>query len=100
MIMDILNRNKIESRRTKTKFKRQKKINLIIDEYDGESLDQSEARKLNGIINNEYKDVFKDAAILLIAQSMKRNGGQVIKLLIATGLVYLKKCQRKDSILL
>ena len=72
MINDILKKNKMESQRDKRNSKSQKKINLVIDEYDGENLDQSEARKLNGIINREYKEVFEDAVILLIAQSVKK----------------------------
>ena len=95
MIRDILNRNKIESRRTKTKTKRQKKINLIIDEYDGESLDQSEAHKLNGIINNEYKDVFKDAVILLIAQSMKKERWASNKIIDSNRFGLLEKMPEK-----
>ena len=95
MIMDILNRNKVESPRNKTKVKRQKKINLIIDEYDGESLDQSEAHKLNGIINNEYKDVFKDAVILLIAQSMKKERWAGNKIIDSNRFVLLEKMPEK-----
>ena len=72
MIKDILRRNKVERQRDKTNSRSQEKINLIIDEYDGENLDQSEARELNNIINREYKEVFEDAVILLIAQSMKK----------------------------
>ena len=72
MIKDILKRNKMESQRDNRSNRSQEKINLIIDEYDGENLDQSEARKLNDIINKEYKEVFEDAVILLIAQSMKK----------------------------
>ena len=72
MIKDILKRNKMENQRDKGKSRSQEKINLIIDEYDGENLNQSEARKLNNIINKEYKEVFEDAVILLIAQSMKK----------------------------
>ena len=75
MIKDILKKNEMEGQRNKNdnnSNKTQKKINLIIDEYDGEKLDQSEAQQLNGIINKEYKKVFQDAVILLIAQAMKK----------------------------
>ena len=37
---------------------------MIIDEYDGENFDQSEARKLNRVINTECKEVFEDADFL------------------------------------
>ena len=72
MIKDILRRNKMESQRDETNNKGQKKINMIIDEYDGEKLDRSEAHTLNRIINTDYKEIFQDAVILLIAQSMKK----------------------------
>lgn len=45
---------------------------MIIDEYNGQKLDQPEAQKLKGIINTEHEDAFKDAVILLTAQSMKK----------------------------
>lgn len=51
MIKDILRRNDIESQRSETNNTNQKKINLIIDEYNGEKLDRSEANALNSIIN-------------------------------------------------
>ena len=72
MIKDIFKRNKMENQRDKRKNRSQEKLNLIIDEYNAENLNQSEARKLNDIINKEYKEVFEDAVILLIAQSMKK----------------------------
>ena len=72
MIRDILRRNDMESQRNETNNKNQKKINMIIDEYDGEKLDRLEANALNSIINTEYKRIFQDAVILLIAQSMKK----------------------------
>ena len=72
MINDILKKNKMESQRDKRNRKSKKKINLVIDEYDGENLDQSEAHKLNDIIYREYKEVFEDAVVLLITQSMKK----------------------------
>ena len=52
MIRDILTRNNMESERNETNNKNQKKINMVIDEYDGEKLDRSEAKTLNSIINN------------------------------------------------
>ena len=72
MIKEILKRSDMESQRNKTCNKSQKKINLIIDEYDGEKLDRSEANALNSIINKEYRKIFQDAVILIIAQSMKK----------------------------
>ena len=58
MIKDILKRSDMESQRNEMKNKSQKKINLIIDEYDGEKLDRSEANALNSIINKEYRKIF------------------------------------------
>ena len=72
MIKEILKINKMESQHDKKSNKSQKKLNLIIDEYDGEKLDRTEADALNRIINIEYKKAFQDAVILLIAQSMKK----------------------------
>ena len=72
MIKEILKINKIENQHDKKSNKSQKKLNLIIDEYDGEKLDRIEADALNRIINIEYKNAFQDAVILLIAQSMKK----------------------------
>ena len=71
MIKEILKINKMESQHKKNN-KSEKKLNLIIDEYDGEKLDRREADALNDIINIEYKKTFQDAVILLIAQSMKK----------------------------
>ena len=71
MIKEILKINKMESQHKKNN-KSEKKLNLIIDEYDGEKLDRREADTLNDIINIEYKKTFQDAVILLIAQSMKK----------------------------
>lgn len=48
----------MESQRNEMKNKSQKKINLIIDEYDGEKLDRSEANALNSIINPEYRKIY------------------------------------------
>ena len=44
----------------------------MIDENDGERLDRSEANALNSIIYTEYKKIFQDAVILIIAQSKKK----------------------------
>ena len=71
MIKEILKINKMESQHKKNN-KSEKKLNLIIDEYDGKKLDRREADALNDIINIEYKKTFQDAVILLIAQSMKK----------------------------
>ena len=71
MIKEILKINKMESQHKKNN-KSEKKLNLIIDEYDGEKLYRREADALNDIINIEYKKTFQDAVILLIAQSMKK----------------------------
>lgn len=71
MIKNILKRNKIESQRNEENNESQKKLNLIIDEYDGEKLNKSEGHTLNSIINIEHKKIFQDAVILLISQSMK-----------------------------
>ena len=90
MIKDILKRSDMEKQRNETNNKIQKKINLIIDEYDGEKLDRSEANTLNSIINTEYRKIFQDAVILIIAQSMKKER-LVIPLVIATGLIYWNK---------
>ena len=72
MIKNILKRNKIESQRNEENNESQKKLNLIIDEYDGEKLNKSEGHTSNSIINIEYKKIFQDAIILLISQSMKK----------------------------
>ena len=95
MIMDILKKNKMKSQRDKRKIKSQKKINLIIDEYDGENLDQSEAQKLNGIINSEYKEVFEDAVILLISQSMKKKRWANNEIIDSNRFDLLEKMQEK-----
>ena len=58
MIKDILKRSDMESQRNEMKNKSQKKINLIIDEHDGEKLDRSEANALNSIINPEYRKIY------------------------------------------
>ena len=46
-----------------------KKINFIVDEYDGEDLDESEAESLNEIFNTSLKQSF----ILLIVQPIKKD---------------------------
>ena len=51
-----------------TKPDRSEKINLVVDEYDGEDLDESEAMKLNNIFSN----LLKEAYILLIAQPIEK----------------------------
>ena len=95
MIMDILNRNEIGSQRNENNCKNQKKINLIIDEYDGEKLDQLEAIKLNGIIYMEYKKIFQDTVILLIAQSMKKERWANNKSIDTNRFDLLEQMQRK-----
>ena len=55
------------------KEKRPGKINLVVDEYDGEDLDESEAKKLNHLFNT----IFKEAFILLIVQPIEKE--RVIK---------------------
>ena len=60
------------------------KINFLIDEYDGEDLDESEAIRLNEILNGPLKGTF----ILLIVQPIK-NSELYIKLTeTKTGLIY------------
>ena len=72
MIKEILKIIKTESQHDKKSIKGQKKLNLIIDKYDGEKLDRTEAEALNNIINIEYKKIFQDALFLLIVQSMRK----------------------------
>ena len=69
MVIDIL---KINKQHDEKEDKQLKKINLIIDEYDGEKLDKEEAKKLNEIIYDKYAKVLEDAVILIVAQSMKK----------------------------
>ena len=45
-----------------------KKINFVVDEYDGEDLDKSEANSLNKVFNQSLKQSF----ILLIVQPIKK----------------------------
>ena len=56
-----------------TKGERPGKTNVIVDEYDGEDLDESEAQKINHYINES----FKEASIVLIAQPIEKE--RVIK---------------------
>ena len=56
-----------------TKEERPGKINIIVDEYDGEDLDKSEAQKINHYIIESFKEAF----IVLIAQPIEK--GRVIK---------------------
>ena len=51
-----------------TKLDKSKKINLVIDEYDGEDLDKSEADKLNKFFNESFKESY----IVLIAQPIEK----------------------------
>ena len=45
-----------------------RKVNFIVDEYDGEDLDESEAKSLNGIFNEWLKNMF----IVLIVQPIEK----------------------------
>ena len=47
---------------------RPEKTNFVIDEYDGEDLDESEAEKLNNIFNK----LLKEAYVVLIAQPIQK----------------------------
>ena len=47
-----------------------KKLNFVIDEYDGEDLDESEAKKLNDIFANN--ELLKEALIMLIVQPIEK----------------------------
>ena len=44
------------------------RINIIVDEYDGEDLDELEARKMNRYI----KELFKEASLVLIMQAIEK----------------------------
>ena len=59
VISDILQKEKITE-----------KINFVIDEYDGEDLDKSEAKKLNNIFANN--ELVKEGFILLIVQPIEK----------------------------
>ena len=52
------------------KEKHLEKVNFIVDEYDGEDLDESEANVLNDMFNNT--DSLKEAFIMLIAQPIEK----------------------------
>ena len=51
-----------------TKPKKAEKMNLLVDKYDGEDLDESEAERLNYIFN----DLLKKSFIVLIALLIKK----------------------------
>ena len=51
-----------------TKSERSEKINFVVDEYDGEDLDESEAERLNEIIIKSLKETF----VILIAQPIEK----------------------------
>ena len=59
IINDILQKEKIAE-----------KINFVIDEYDGEDLDESEAKKLNDIFTKN--ELVKEGFILLIVQPIEK----------------------------
>ena len=70
-VTPFLNRDKLKLSKIIdqiTKPDRSEKINLVVDEYDGEDLDESEAVKLNNIFSN----LLKEAYVLLIAQPMEK----------------------------
>ena len=50
--------------------KHSEKVNFIVDEYDGEDLDESEANALNNMFSNT--DSLKEAFIMLIAQPIEK----------------------------
>ena len=52
------------------KKKRQEKVNFVVDEYDGEDLDESEVKTLNNMFANN--ESLKDAFIVLIAQPTEK----------------------------
>ena len=52
------------------KKKRQEKVNFVVDEYDGEDLDESEVKTLNNMFANN--ESLKDAFIVLIAQPIEK----------------------------
>ena len=45
-----------------------RKMNFVVDEFDGEDLDESEAKSLNGIFNESLKESY----ILLVEQPIKK----------------------------
>ena len=52
------------------KEKHSEKVNFIVDEYDGEDLDESEARTLNSMFSNNNS--LKQAFIMLIVQPIEK----------------------------
>ena len=52
------------------KEKYPEKVNFIVDEYDGEDLDESEANALNNMLSNT--DSLKDAFLMLIPQPIEK----------------------------
>ena len=52
------------------KEKHSEKVNFIVDEYDGEDLDESEANALNNMFSNT--DSLKEAFIMLIVQPIEK----------------------------
>ena len=48
------------------KYSSNEKVNLFVDEYDGETLDKEEANTLNGI----FEEKFQDTLVYLVLQSM------------------------------
>ena len=52
------------------KKKRKEKVNFVVDEYDGEDLDESEVKTLNNMFANNKS--LKDAFIVLIAQPIEK----------------------------
>ena len=59
IIKDILEKKEIEE-----------KVNFVVDEYDGEDLDESEAETLNNMFTNNVS--LKDASIVMIAQPIEK----------------------------
>ena len=51
-----------------TKSEGSKKINIVVDEYNGEDLDESEAERLNEIITESFKETF----VVLIPQPIEK----------------------------
>ena len=45
-------------------------VNLIVDEYDGEQLDEPEAKRLNEIFTTDEK--FRDSIICLVFEALTR----------------------------
>ena len=51
-----------------TKTERTDQVNFVVDEYDGEGLDESEAERLNSVLNGPLKEAF----VVLIAQPIEK----------------------------